>query len=794
MRTPIGRYGGMFKSLSAVDLGVAALKGLLDRTGLAPDAVQDVILGHCYPSSEAPAIGRVVALDAGLPVTVPGMQVDRRCGSGLQAVIQACLQVGSGDNDLVVAGGCESMSNVAFYSTDMRWGGARGGVKVHDGLARGRTTAGGRHYPVPGGMLETAENLRRQYGISRQEQDELAVASHQRAVAAQKDGILAEEIVPVTVPVRRQGEELIDTDEHPRADTSVESLGKLKPVLLSEDPDATVTAGNASGQNDAASMCVVTTPEKADEYGLTPLVRMVSWGQAGVAPNIMGIGPVPATAGRAGQGRPAAERHRRHRTQRSLCRAGACGDAGMELRRRRPRPDQRARLGNLAGPPGRRDRRPNAGHAGARTQPPPGALRAGDHVHRRRPGACRGLRTGRFGVNPLAGITVVEVSSFVAAPLCGMTLNQLGAQVIRVDPIGGASDAQRWPLTADGTSIYWTGLNKGKRSATIDLRSPDGQELVRRLIVEGDGIVVTNAVLPWLNYDALAAKRTDVIHVQLLGRGDGSTGVDYTVNAGIGYPLVTGPADHAGPINHVLPAWDVCCGLYAALAVVAAVRRRDQTGEGARISLALEDVALATAGNLGLLTEPQVIGTQRERLGNAIYGQYGQDFTSRDGVAFMVVLLTGRHFRDLVDVTGTGAAVAALAEALGADFAAEGDRYRYRDVLSGLFATWFGDHTADEITAALSGSTVLFERYRTFAEVVEDPKVTENPLFSSLHQPGLGDYLAPAMPVAFDGAHPASGPAPALGQDTADVLTEHLGLTAADIERLANAGTIGANL
>jgi acetyl-CoA C-acetyltransferase len=294
VRTPIGRYGGMFKSQTAVDLGVAALAGLLDRTGVPPESVQDVILGHCYPNSEAPAIGRVVALDAGLPVTVPGMQVDRRCGSGLQAVIQACLQVSSGDNDVVVAGGAESMSNVAFYSTDMRWGGARGGVRVHDGLARGRSTAGGRHHPVPGGMLETAENLRRQYSISRQEQDELAVASHQRAVAAQKDGILAEEIIPVTVRSRR-GEELIDTDEHPRADTTVESLSKLKPVLLEHDPDATVTAGNASGQNDAASMCLVTTPEKAAELGLTPLVRLVSWGLAAVAPNVMGIGPVPAT-------------------------------------------------------------------------------------------------------------------------------------------------------------------------------------------------------------------------------------------------------------------------------------------------------------------------------------------------------------------------------------------------------------------------------------------------------------------------------------------------------------------
>jgi acetyl-CoA C-acetyltransferase len=202
--------------------------------------------------------------------------------------------VSTGNNDLVVAGGCESMSNVAFHSTDMRWGGARSGVRVHDGLARGRTTAGGRHYPVPGGMLETAENLRRQYGISRHEQDGLAVRSHQRAVAAQKDGILASEIVPVTVQ-NRQGEELLDTDEHPRADTSVESLSKLKPVLVKDDPESTVTAGNSSGQNDAAAMCVVTTPEKAAELGLTPLVRLVSWGQAGVAPNVMGIGPVPAT-------------------------------------------------------------------------------------------------------------------------------------------------------------------------------------------------------------------------------------------------------------------------------------------------------------------------------------------------------------------------------------------------------------------------------------------------------------------------------------------------------------------
>jgi acetyl-CoA C-acetyltransferase len=294
VRTPIGRYGGMFQSLTAVDLGVAALKGLLDRTGVEPSDIEDVVLGHCNANSEAPAIGRVVALDSGLPITVPGMHIDRRCGSGLQAVIQAAMQVAAGDNDLVVAGGTESMSNASFYSTDMRWGGARSGVQMHDSLVRARSTAGGRFYPVPGGMIETAENLRREYGISRTEQDELAVSSHTRAVTAQKNGILAEEIVPVTVR-SRAGEQVIDTDEHPRPDISLESLAALKPILGKTDPESTVTAGNASGQNDAAAMCLVTTMQTTERLGLRPLVRMVSWGAAGVAPKIMGIGPVPAT-------------------------------------------------------------------------------------------------------------------------------------------------------------------------------------------------------------------------------------------------------------------------------------------------------------------------------------------------------------------------------------------------------------------------------------------------------------------------------------------------------------------
>ncbi|WP_232719259.1 acetyl-CoA C-acetyltransferase [Gordonia metallireducens] len=294
VRTPIGRYGGMFKSLTAVDLGVTALKGLLERTGIDPEKVEDVILGHCNGNSEAPALGRVIALDAGLPITVGGMHIDRRCGSGLQAVIQAAYQVSAGDNDLVVAGGAESMSNASFYSVDMRWGGARTGIAMHDSLVRARSTAGGKHYPVPGGMIETAENLRKEYSISREEQDELAVESHTRAVRAQKDGILAEEIIPVTVP-GRGGDQVIDTDEHPRPDVSLESLAKLKPIMGKADPEATVTAGNASGQNDAASMAIVTTTEVAEKLGLRPLVKLVSWGLAGVPPRTMGIGPVPAT-------------------------------------------------------------------------------------------------------------------------------------------------------------------------------------------------------------------------------------------------------------------------------------------------------------------------------------------------------------------------------------------------------------------------------------------------------------------------------------------------------------------
>ena len=302
VRTPVGRYGGSLKDATAVALGATAIQALMERSGVDGDAIDEVILGQAYPSGEDPAIGRVAALDAGLPIEVPGMQLDRRCGSGLQAVMDAAMRVQTGVSDVVIAGGAESMSRVEHYALGLRWGVKAPEVALMDRLARGRVTAGGKNHIVEGGMLETAENLRRELGISRGDQDELALRSHQRAVAAQQAGRFDDELVPVAVSTRK-GDVVVDTDEHPRADSDLASLAKLRPVRGGIDDEATVTAGNASGQNDGAAVCIVTHPDRAEELGLRPLARLVSWGLAGVGPERMGIGPVPATEkalGRAG--------------------------------------------------------------------------------------------------------------------------------------------------------------------------------------------------------------------------------------------------------------------------------------------------------------------------------------------------------------------------------------------------------------------------------------------------------------------------------------------------------------
>jgi acetyl-CoA C-acetyltransferase len=295
LRTPVGRYGGNLKKVPPAELAAIVIRALVERYPDLATNVDDVILGQCYPNGEAPAIGRVAALDAGLPVSTTGIQIDRRCGSGLQAVCYAAMLVQTGVAEVVIAGGAESMSQADFYSTRIRF--ERGEeLGFHDRLARSRVTAGGRFHPVPGGMLETAENLRRQYRITRLEQDELALESHRRAWAAIDRGSFDAEIVPVPVPEPKTPDAVVRIDGHPRRDVTAEALAALRPVLGRADADATVTAGNASGQNDGAAVCLVTHPERAEALGLSPMGRLVSWSVAGVGPEVMGIGPVPASA------------------------------------------------------------------------------------------------------------------------------------------------------------------------------------------------------------------------------------------------------------------------------------------------------------------------------------------------------------------------------------------------------------------------------------------------------------------------------------------------------------------
>ena len=377
---------------------------------------------------------------------------------------------------------------------------------------------------------------------------------------------------------------------------------------------------------------------------------------------------------------------------------------------------------------------------------------------------------------PLAGLRIVEISSFVAAPLGGMTLAQLGAEVVRVDPMGGAADVTRWPLAPSGASLYWTGLNKGKRSVTLDFRSGQGRETLGDLVAGSGpdgGIVLTNADFPWLSYEELSKRRPDLIHLKITGRHDGGPAVDYTVNAAVGFPLATGPEGTEGPVNHVLPAWDMACGLYAAIGLLAAERHRRRTGAGRAITLALADVALAVTGHLGLLAEAQLAGTGRPRIGNHLYGGFAREFRTDGGDCVMVVTLTARHFADLTRVTGLAETFGGLEKLLGADFGKDGDRYRHREVIAALLDPWFAARSVDEIAAAFAGTSVLWERYRTFAELAADPGLSRNPLVRLIDQPGVGPVLATGSPLVQPGVGEVT-PAPALGADTGAVLGELL--------------------
>ncbi len=400
----------------------------------------------------------------------------------------------------------------------------------------------------------------------------------------------------------------------------------------------------------------------------------------------------------------------------------------------------------------------------------------------------------------LADLRIVEFSAFVAAPLGGMTMAQFGAEVIRIDPIGGAIDFARWPVTKDGASLYWAGLNKAKHSVALALDKPEGRELAQAIATApgpggnpgGGGIVLTNLPpLPGLDYASLKAKRADVILLRLIGNRDGSAAVDYTVNAASGFPLVTGPG--GAPVNHVLPAWDIAAGLYLATALLAAERHRARTGAGQEVVAALADVMLAMVGHLGYVGDVHFNGRARPAIGNDLYGSFGRDFATSDGRRVMIIALTPRQWRALGRATGLADKLAMVGTMMEVDLDTEAGRYEARDAIAALLARWCAGKSLAEIAAAFAGSGVLWGPFQDFVELVrDDPRCSAaNPLFAEVEQPGIGRYPMPGLPFDF-GAAPREPPRPAprLGEHTDQVLAEVLGLPDAEIARLHDSGII----
>ena len=397
----------------------------------------------------------------------------------------------------------------------------------------------------------------------------------------------------------------------------------------------------------------------------------------------------------------------------------------------------------------------------------------------------------------LGGLRVVEGSAFVAAPSAGMTLAQLGADVIRYDQIGGGIDANRWPVTAEGRSLYWAGLNKGKRSLAVDLRSPEGRELVTALIAApgpGGGIFLTNfPATGWSSYESLKRHRDDVIVLTVTGNRDGSTAVDYTVNCAVGYPFVTGPTDADRPVNHVAPMWDLITGQTVVVGLLAAERHRTRTGEGQLVTLALADVALATVAHLGHVGEFDVNHAERERLGNDMYGAFGRDFPTADGRRVMVVAISLRQWQNLLKATDLTGPMAQLGERLGVDLRDEGQRFTSRDEIGAVLAPWFAARPLAEVRAALDAHDVCWGPYQTFRQLLtEDPRAEAGAgLYEAVDQPGIGTYRAPASPLTFSGLdRGAVVPAPTLGQHTDEVLAGVLGLSAHEIGDLHDRGVV----
>ena len=397
----------------------------------------------------------------------------------------------------------------------------------------------------------------------------------------------------------------------------------------------------------------------------------------------------------------------------------------------------------------------------------------------------------------LEGLRVVEGSAFVAAPLGGMTLAQLGAEVIRFDAIGGGLDYQRWPVTEEGVSLFWAGLNKGKKSIQVDLRSEAGREIITQLITQpgpANGIILSNfPESSWLSYERLRQERDDLIYVNIIGNPDASTAVDYTVNPSSGFAMATGPIGSNMPTNPALPARDTATGLTAALGLLAAERYRHRTGIGQLSKISLTDVAFAMVANLGYMAQAQLTKEDRVPVGNDLYGAFGRDFATKDDRRIMVVAISKRQWQSLVEATDIVEHLPAIEKALGVDLSKEGDRWDARDAIASFMAPFIEEHTLEEIAETFDAKGVCWGPYQTFTQLVnEDRRATvNNPMFDKIDPPGVGRILAPGSPLSFseiDRGQPTV--APRLGEHTDEILLEMLSMTSTEVGKLHDNGVV----